>query len=141
VRRRFKKGESVFNSGDRFAALYAIRSGSCKLTIQSEDGREQVSGYHIMGDIMGFDGIGSGQHGGWATALENTEVCVIPFGQLEELCQRSAPLPSGIMAASPALIIPRSATSEAGDPSSGRPRKKKCSAAIQFQGFPRMMNS
>jgi CRP/FNR family transcriptional regulator len=92
VRRRFKKGESVFNSGDRFAALYAIRSGSCKLTIQSEDGREQVSGYHIMGDIMGFDGIGSGQHGGWAIALEDTEVCVIPFEHLEELCQRSAPL-------------------------------------------------
>jgi CRP/FNR family transcriptional regulator, anaerobic regulatory protein len=92
VRRRFQKGESVFNSGDRFAALYAIRSGSCKLTIQSEDGREQVSGYHIMGDIMGFDGIGSGRHGAWATALEDTEVCEIPFEHLEALCQRLAPL-------------------------------------------------
>jgi CRP/FNR family transcriptional regulator len=92
IRRHFKKGASVFHSGDRFAALYAIRSGSCKVTVPSEEGREQVSGYHIMGDIMGFDGIGSGRHGGQAIALEDTEVCEIPFDHLEELCQRWAPL-------------------------------------------------
>jgi CRP/FNR family transcriptional regulator, anaerobic regulatory protein len=92
VRRHFNKGESVFNCGDRFAALYAIRSGSCKITVPSEDGREQVSGYHIMGDIMGFDGIGDGRHGGQAIALEDTEVCEIPFAHLEELCQLQAPL-------------------------------------------------
>ena len=90
IRRHFKKGESVFRSGDRFAALYAIRSGSCKVSVPTEDGREQVSGYHIMGDIMGFDGIGSDRHGGQATALEDTEVCEIPFDRLEELCDRIA---------------------------------------------------
>ena len=92
IRRRLKKGESIFHCGDRFAALYAVRSGSCKVTVPTEDGREQVSGYHIMGDIMGFDGIGSGRHGGQATALEDTEVCEIPFDHLEDLCQRLAPL-------------------------------------------------
>jgi CRP/FNR family transcriptional regulator, anaerobic regulatory protein len=92
IRRHFKKGESVFNCGDRFAALYAIRSGSCKVTVPTEDGREHVSGYHMMGDIMGFDGIGSGWHGGQAIALEDTEVCEIPFDRLEELCQRLPPL-------------------------------------------------
>jgi CRP/FNR family transcriptional regulator len=45
-----------------------------------------------MGDIMGFDGIGSGRHGGQATALEDTEVCEIPFDHLEDLCQQLAPL-------------------------------------------------
>jgi CRP/FNR family transcriptional regulator len=92
IRRRLKKGESIFHCGDRFAALYAVRSGSCKVAVPTEDGREQVSGYHIMGDIIGFDGIGSGRHGGQATALEDTEVCEIPFDHLEELCQRLAPL-------------------------------------------------
>jgi CRP/FNR family transcriptional regulator len=92
IRRRLKRGESVFHYGDRFAALYAIRSGSCKVTVPTEDGGEQVSGYHIMGDIMGFDGIGNGWHGGRAMALEDTEVCEIPFDHLEELCQRLAPL-------------------------------------------------
>jgi CRP/FNR family transcriptional regulator len=62
------------------------------VTVPSKDGREQVSGYHIMGDIMGFDGICSGRHGGQAIALEDTEVCEIPFDHLEELCQRLAPL-------------------------------------------------
>ena len=92
IRRHFKKGKSVFNCGDRFAALYAIRSGSCKVTVPAEDGREQVSGYHLMGDIMGFDGIDSGRHGGQAIALEDTEVCEIPFDHLEELSQRLPPL-------------------------------------------------
>ena len=92
VRRHFKKGESVFHGGDRFAALYAIRSGSCKVTVATEDGREQVCGYHIMGEIMGFDGIASGRHGGRAVALEDTELCEIPFDRLEELCQRLASL-------------------------------------------------
>jgi CRP/FNR family transcriptional regulator len=92
IRRRFKKGEAVFHRGNRFAALYAIRFGSCKVTVSSEYGREQVSGYHITGDILGFDGIGSGRHGGHAIALEDTEVCEIAFERLEELCQRLAPL-------------------------------------------------
>ena len=92
VRRHFKKGKSVFRSGDSFAALYAIRSGSCKVSVLTEDGREQVLGYYIMGDIMGFDGIGSDHHGGQATALEDTEVCDIPFDRLEELCHRLVPL-------------------------------------------------
>ena len=92
ARRRFNKGESVFRSGDEFVALYAIRSGSCKVTITTVEGREQVSGYHMTGDIMGFDGIASGRHVGQATALETTEVCTIPFARLEELCRQFVPL-------------------------------------------------
>lgn len=92
ARRRFDKGESVFRSGDDFVALYAIRSGSCKVTLTTAEGREQVSGYHMTGDIMGFDGIASGCHVGQAIALETTEVCKIPFGRLEELCRRFVPL-------------------------------------------------
>jgi len=92
TRRRFKKGESVFRSGDRFVALYAIRSGSCKTTVLTEDGREQVSGYHMPGEMMGFDGIGSDLHRCQAVALEDTQVCEIPFDRLEALSRRLAPL-------------------------------------------------
>ena len=87
-RRHFRKGEAVFRSGDRFDALYAIRYGSCKVILVTDEGREQVSGFHIMGDIMGFDGIANGRHGGHAIALEDTEVCVLPFEQLEKLCRQ-----------------------------------------------------
>jgi CRP/FNR family transcriptional regulator len=91
ARQRFAKGAPVFQSGDRFTALYALRSGSCKTTMLSEGGREQVTGYHLMGDIIGFDGIGNGRHQCQAVSLEDTEVCEIPFARLEEL-SRQLPL-------------------------------------------------
>jgi CRP/FNR family transcriptional regulator len=88
ARQRFKKGAPVFQSGDRFTALYAIRSGSCKTTVSDQSGREQVIGYDLMGDIIGFDGIGSGRHQCQAVSLEDTEVCEVPFARLEELSSR-----------------------------------------------------
>jgi CRP/FNR family transcriptional regulator len=92
ARQRFKKGAPIFQGGDRFTALYAIRSGSCKTTVSDQSGREQVTGYHLMGDIIGFDGIGSGRHQCQAVSLEDTEVCEVPFARLEELSSRLPPL-------------------------------------------------
>jgi CRP/FNR family transcriptional regulator len=92
TRQRFKKGAPIFQGGDRFTALYAIRSGSCKTTVSDQSGREQVTGYHLMGDIIGFDGIGSGRHQCQAVSLEDTEVCEVPFARLEELSSRLPPL-------------------------------------------------
>jgi len=84
-RRSLKKGDTLFRPGDRFSALHAIRVGSCKTTVLGEKGHEQVAGYHMPGDIVGMDGIGSERHGGQAIALEDTEVCVLPFHKLEHL--------------------------------------------------------
>jgi len=92
ARQRFKKGAPIFQTGDRFTALYAIRSGSCKATVSDQSGREQVTGYHLMGDIIGFDGIGNDRHQCQAVSLEDTEVCEVPFAQLEELASRLPPL-------------------------------------------------
>ena len=92
TRQRFKRGVPIFQSGDRFTALYAIRSGSCKTTLSDQSGREQVTGYHLMGDMIGFDGIATGRHQCQAVSLENTEVCEVPFARLEELSSRLRPL-------------------------------------------------
>jgi CRP/FNR family transcriptional regulator len=89
---RLKKGEVLYRAGDRFAALYAIRVGSCKTTVLSEDGREQVAGYHMQGDLLGMDGIGAERYGCEAVALEDTECCVLPFGELGDLTRSAAPL-------------------------------------------------
>lgn len=89
---RLKKGEVLYHSGDAFAALYAIRMGSCKTTVLAEDGREQVAGYHMLGDVIGMDGVGNDRHGCQAVALEDTEFCVLPFGELEDLARSIAPL-------------------------------------------------
>ena len=89
---RLKKGGVLYRAGDPFASLYAIRVGSCKTTVLAEDGREQVAGYHMLGDVIGMDGIGAERHGCQAVALEDSEFCVLPFDQLEDLSRRIAPL-------------------------------------------------
>jgi CRP/FNR family transcriptional regulator len=87
-RARLKKGESLYRAGEPFHALYAVRLGSLKTTVLAEDGREQVAGYHMLGDIIGLDGIGTDRHGCQATALEDTEVCVMQFAHLEDLARK-----------------------------------------------------
>ena len=85
---RYAKGSTIYRAGDPFSALYAIRVGSCKTSVLAEDGREQVAGYHMLGDIVGLDGIADERHKCEAVALEDTEVCVLPFARLEELARQ-----------------------------------------------------
>lgn len=84
-RRRVKQGELLFNSGDTFTSLYAIRTGFFKTCVTSEDGREQVTGFQMAGEIIGMDGIVSDRHNCNAVALEDAEVCVMPFAMVEDL--------------------------------------------------------
>jgi CRP/FNR family transcriptional regulator len=74
--------------GDRFAALYAIRSGACKTIARSPDGLEQVVGYHIAGEILGSEGIDAGVHASEAVALEDTDVCALPFDKMKDLARK-----------------------------------------------------
>jgi len=80
-----KRGESLYRSGDAFGSIYAVRSGFFKSGVVLEDGRDQVTGFHMPGEILGLDGIGTERHTCGATALEDSEVCVIPFARLEEV--------------------------------------------------------
>lgn len=84
-RRRVKQGEQLFASGDTFTSLYAIRTGFFKTCVTSEDGREQVTGFQMAGEIIGMDGIVSDHHNCNAVALEDAEVCVMPFASVEDL--------------------------------------------------------
>ena len=100
---RLHKGDTLFRAGDRFAALYAIRVGSCKTVTLTDDGNELVSGVrlepladgprrgvHQPGEIIGVEGIGNDVHACQAVALEDTEVCVLPFDRVEQLAHRDA---------------------------------------------------
>ena len=87
TRIRLRKGDKLFGAGDRFTALYAIRSGSCKTVLMTEDGRDQVSGYYMRGEIVGTDGIGTERHDCQAIVLEDTEVCVLPFARVAEMAR------------------------------------------------------
>jgi CRP/FNR family transcriptional regulator len=85
TQRRVKRGESLYRAGDDFSSMYAVRSGFFKSTVMLEDGREQVTGFHMSGELVGLDGISTGAHSCETTALEDGEVCVVPYARLQEL--------------------------------------------------------
>lgn len=85
IKRPFRRGEYLYRSGEPFRALYAIRTGFFKTQVLHENGREQVTGFQMPGEIIGLDAISSDAHSCDAVALEDSEICEIPFDQLEEL--------------------------------------------------------
>lgn len=86
--KRLKKGEYLFRAGERFSSMYAVRTGFFKTTIASMDGRDQVTGFVMSGEIMGLDGICQNKHNCDAIALEDSEVCELPFEHLKEEGER-----------------------------------------------------
>jgi CRP/FNR family transcriptional regulator len=87
ARRKVRRGESIFSAGDEFKSIYAVRSGFFKTSVVDGEGREQVTGFFMGGELLGLDGIGTGSHNGTATALEDSDVCVMPYGLIEELAR------------------------------------------------------
>ena len=85
LRLRVKRKDTLYRPGDRFTALYAIRLGTFKTVALAEDGLEQITGYHLPGDVIGADGFGDERHTSQAVALEDSEVCVLPFFELDRL--------------------------------------------------------
>lgn len=84
-RRKLARGESLFRNGDKFTGLYAIRVGFFKTSVTTEDGRDQVTGFQMAGEIIGLDGIVNDLHTCDAVALEDAEVCVMPYEMIETL--------------------------------------------------------
>ena len=84
-RQPVKRGGYLYRAGAVLHSLYAIRTGFMKSCVLHEGGREQVAGFHMMGDLLGLDAISSNRHLCDAIALDDTEVCEIPFAVLENL--------------------------------------------------------
>ena len=79
------KGDHLFEAGKPLQALYAVRTGSFKTYTLTEQGEEQITGFHLPGDVIGFDAIGENAHPSYAQALETAMVCEIPFNNLDNL--------------------------------------------------------
>jgi CRP/FNR family transcriptional regulator len=86
---RLRKGEVLVRTGEPFAALYTIRTGSCKSVVTTPAGQQQIAGYHITGDILGAEAIFAGAYDATVTALEDSEFCVLPFDRMEALARRN----------------------------------------------------
>ncbi len=83
--RPLHRGDHLFREGDPFKTLFIVKTGSVKTFTPSEDGGEQVLGFHLPGEIIGLDAIQNEVHGCSAKVLETAAVCEVPFDRLEEL--------------------------------------------------------
>lgn len=88
LKRRVARGAALYRSSDAFDALYAVRSGAFKTMSVSRGGVEKITGFHLPGELMGLDAINTERHNYDAVALEDSEVCVIPFARLQALTLR-----------------------------------------------------
>ena len=89
ARRRIKEGHALYHEGEKFQFIYAVRSGTFKSNLTLKDGREQVTGFQMAGELLGLDGLASGRHASSAVALEDAEICAIPYAHLSELAAGS----------------------------------------------------
>jgi CRP/FNR family transcriptional regulator len=81
---RLHKGQALYSLDKPFTALYAVLAGSFKTVVIGDDGEDQVTGHHMVGDVIGLDGIGADVHHCTAIALEDSEVCMMPFDRVEQ---------------------------------------------------------
>lgn len=86
--RPLKKGEFLFRQGEAFTSVFAVRSGTLKTFSISDNGEEQITGFHLPSEMVGLSGMDSDIYPVSAQTLETTSVCEIPFDRLEELTAR-----------------------------------------------------
>lgn len=82
------RGEHIFQEHSPFRSCFAVRSGSFKTYIVTEDGEEQVTGFYLPGEIIGMDSTNTEAYSCSAKALEKSSVCEIPFTQFEDLATK-----------------------------------------------------
>ncbi|MFC5592279.1 fumarate/nitrate reduction transcriptional regulator Fnr [Lysobacter niastensis] len=87
-RRPVERGERLFRPGDALNAVYVARDGAFKTVSISEDGEEQIVGFHLPGELIGLDALGAGEHRCEAVALTTANVCEVPFDLLAEVASQ-----------------------------------------------------
>ena len=82
---KIRRGSYLYQAGMDFQSLYIVRSGFFKTYVLHEDGREQVTGFHMPGEMLGLEAISTDVHTCHAVAMEDSEICEIHFTRLEEI--------------------------------------------------------
>jgi CRP/FNR family transcriptional regulator len=84
-KRSIHKGDKTYTDGQKLHCLFAVRSSTFKTFTVGEQGEEQITGFHLAGDLLGFDAIADSEHKSFVQALETSMVCEIPYNSLDEL--------------------------------------------------------
>lgn len=94
---QFERGQHIFRFNDEFKTVYAIRSGSVKTYTSIDTGQEQVTGFHLPGELLGLDSISTNYHTESAVALESCIICEIPYTRLEHLSHGNPALQKALL--------------------------------------------
>ena len=85
-RRLVRKGETIFDQGEKSGCIFAVRSGSVKTFTTAKDGEEQILGFHLPGELLGLDGLDNQIHSCSSVALDTSTICELPIDDLNVLC-------------------------------------------------------
>jgi CRP/FNR family transcriptional regulator len=97
ARRPLERGQPIFRADHGFTSLYVVRSGSFKTYTTNEHGDSQVLGFHLPGEILGFDAVSTDRHQCTAEALERSTVCEVPYIKLAQVAAQVPDLQRQLM--------------------------------------------
>ncbi len=97
-RRRFQRGEAVFNQGARHDGIFLIEEGLVRVFYTAASGREITLAYWLPGNFVGGPEIfGAGIHVWSGTAARDTTVIALAGAELRSLVERIPALSMGII--------------------------------------------
>jgi CRP/FNR family transcriptional regulator len=84
----FREGEHIFREGDAFNAIAAVRGGTVKTYVNDANGREQVQGFFLPGEVIGLSAISQARYPCNAVALDTVMLCRFSFPNIAALATR-----------------------------------------------------
>lgn len=82
------EGAHVYREGDEFNAIAAVRAGTVKTYVLDSEGREQVLGFHLPGEIIGLSAIHQARYPCNAVALDTVMLCRFSFPKMALLATK-----------------------------------------------------
>ena len=85
-----KKGEPLFEEGDRLKGVYCVRNGVSKLSKLSSNGKDQIVKLATKGEVMGQRSVIAEECSNLsAVAVDDMEVCFIPREAIVSTLQKN----------------------------------------------------
>jgi CRP/FNR family transcriptional regulator len=84
----YAEGEHIFREGDAFEAIAAVRAGTVKTYVTDSEGREQVQGFFLPGEVIGLNAISSSKYPCNAVALDSVMLCRFSFPGIAALATK-----------------------------------------------------
>lgn len=84
----FRGNQFVFRAGEPFRSLFAVKSGMVKTVQTDAEGRAQVLGFYLPGEVLGLEAVDPGVYPVDGVALESTRLCRLPFDAVSHVAQR-----------------------------------------------------